>query len=81
MPAFVTNISSQVRASDCLMTEQQAADYLGVSDRSLQGWRSDGKGPPFTKLSKRCIRYRQSYIDEWIEERTFTNTSQYPEVV
>jgi len=58
-----------------LMTEQEAADLLGFSPRTLQGWRVNGGGPRFVKISKRCVRYRRQDLTEWVEERMRRSTS------
>lgn len=36
-------------------TEAQAAQFLGVSQRTLQDWRTNARGPAFYKLSKRVV--------------------------
>ena len=45
-----------------LYTEEEAARFLKVSIRSLQNWRTRPEGPmgpPFVRISSRCIRYRR----------------------
>jgi hypothetical protein len=37
--------------------------------------RSQGKGPPFIKLSPRVIRYRPSAIREYEEQNTFVSNA------
>ena len=59
-----------------LLTEKQAARYLQLSPRSMQGWRiRSSAGPPFVKISATCVRYRRSDLDAWIEARLRTSTS------
>ena len=59
-----------------LMTEQQAAGYLGgVSVRTLQRWRMTGEGPAFTKIGK-CVRYRTSDLDRFLEANLRSSTSE-----
>lgn len=60
-----------------LIREFEAAELLGFSYRTLQGWRVRGGGPKFCKISQRAIRYRVGDLLEWIEENTFHNTSEY----
>jgi len=62
--------------SEVLFTEKQAAEYLNLSQRALQSWRYSGRGMPFIRISHRCIRYRKSDIDEWLDSRAAKNTSQ-----
>ncbi|MCZ6622909.1 MAG: helix-turn-helix domain-containing protein [Deltaproteobacteria bacterium] len=58
-----------------LLTEREAADFLGVTSRCLQAWRYRGGGPKFVRISSRCIRYRKSDLVEWVEERLRSSTS------
>ena len=60
---------------DSLLNEEGAARLLGVSIRFLQKHRSTGDGPPFVKLSSRCIRYRRRDLRDWSESRIKTSTA------
>jgi excisionase family DNA binding protein len=55
-----------------LLTEAQAAAYLGVKPTSLLVWRSTGAHRiPFVRVG-RLIRYRQADLDAWIASRVRT---------
>lgn len=58
-----------------LVDEKDAAELLGLTRRTLQKWRTDGRGPPHVKISQRCVRYRVEDIEEWIESKLRTSTS------
>ena len=60
---------------DALLNEEGAARLLGVSIRFLQKHRGTGDGPPFCRLSSRCIRYRRSDLKSWSESRVKTSTA------
>ena len=60
-PAAVTD--------DDLLRTSELARWLGVSIQWLEIGRSKGYGPPYTKLSKKCIRYRRGDVKAWLEER------------
>lgn len=62
-------------APDVLMKESQAAKILCVSPRALQKWRSNGRGPPFVRISARCIRYRMKDLAKWTTDRLRQSTS------
>ncbi len=62
---------------DCLITEQEAAKFLGYTVRALQNWRVRGGGPKFVRVSSRSIRYRRRDLNTWIEERLCSNTSEF----
>ena len=58
-----------------LLTEKEAAQLLKFSVRSFQAWRVKGGGPRFVKVSARCVRYRPSDLEAWVEERLRRSTS------
>ena len=61
---------------DALLTEVQAADFLQVTPRALQKWRATGTGPPYVRISSRCVRYRRRDLFAWTEGRLRTSTTQ-----
>jgi hypothetical protein len=63
---------------DEYLTEKELARLLGVSPRTLQGWRLRGNGPPFCVFSERCIRYLRSDAAEWARSRRRRSTSDSP---
>lgn len=78
-PGAVTAIRGEVPAdSDCwygLIDERAAAAYLGVSVRTMQNGRQTGTGPPFVRLSARCIKYIRINLRAHAEARLVTSTS------
>ena len=58
-----------------LLTEQATAVLLCVSCRTLQGWRLRGGGPPYVRVSARCIRYRRTDLVAFAVERIRQSTS------
>lgn len=52
---------------DALMTEVEAADFLKLSERTLQDWRSKKRGPPFVKAG-RAVRYRRRDLIAWSDQ-------------
>ncbi len=73
-------ISEQGRANpeylDSMITETEAARFLGYTVRALQNWRVRGGGPRFVKVSSRSIRYRRRELIDWAESLMVSNTSQ-----
>lgn len=56
-----------------LLTEESAAEYLGVKPGTLSVWRSTGRYRlPFVKIGKN-VRYRLSDLDTWIKSRERAN--------
>lgn len=64
-----------MQSQSAFLTTREAADYLGLKHNTLEAWRCRGDGPRFVKLG-RSVRYRQSDLDQWIESRTRSNTSE-----
>ncbi len=60
---------------DSLVRQEKAAIILEVTPRCLENWRHRGGGPSYVRISARCIRYRRSDLNKWIEERVRTSTS------
>lgn len=56
-----------------VLTEIEAAKYIGMSQSFLNADRSNGprknrtKGPAFIKIG-RAVRYRINDLDEWIQQ-------------
>jgi len=59
--------------SPAFLTESYAAEYLGISKKTLQRWRFDLKGPAYAKLNGKLIRYHQADLDEWMAQQTITH--------
>ncbi|WP_390890486.1 helix-turn-helix transcriptional regulator [Tunturiibacter lichenicola] len=47
----------------------EAADLLGIRPATLRGWKAQRVGPPFIQLSPRCVRYAESDILRYANER------------
>ena len=58
-----------------LIDEDAAGDFLDVTPRSMQKWRQTGDGPPFVRISSRCIRYTRLNCRTWYEARLRASTS------
>lgn len=58
------------------LTTEQAAQALGLSPRTLEGWRVRGGGPRFAKLTRGVVRYRIEDLCDWLAERVVANTAQ-----
>ena len=58
-----------------LISEAEAAQYLGLAPRTIQGLRYRGTGPVFIKLGHRTVKYRVADLDTWNDSHAHTNTS------
>jgi hypothetical protein len=57
------------------LTESEAAVYIGRSKSFLRKCRAEGsvgrkyRGPKYTRVSERCIRYPVDELDKWLMNR------------
>ena len=63
------------REYEALLTEEQAAERLGVSPGTLRVWRCKGRyGLPYVRLGAKSIRYRPEDVEQFIEDQTVVPT-------
>lgn len=55
------------------LTERQLAERWGLSLKTLQDWRKNGKGPHYLKLGK-AIRYPRELVEKYEQEHLMTST-------
>jgi hypothetical protein len=60
---------------DAFIDEKAAADFLGLTDRTMQGYRQKGGGPKYVALSSRCLRYTRRWLRGWAESHVRTSTA------
>lgn len=46
-----------------------AADYLGLHARTLDNWRSQGRGPRYVRVGRRIV-YRIADLESYLDART-----------
>ena len=56
------------------LTQIEAADFLRISERSLERWRVEGTGPRFRRFGRRVV-YAKSDVETWADGRCFQSTS------
>ena len=57
-----------------LLTTTQAAEYVGLSPRTLERYRVTGEGPRHLKVGRRVL-YRPADLDEWLADKVRRSTS------
>jgi predicted DNA-binding transcriptional regulator AlpA len=60
---------------DAALNENQAAEFLGVSVRTLQAWRVRGGGPRYIKIG-RSVRYQRRELVAFQESHTVSSTTE-----
>ena len=63
-----------VRQASPVLDTRAAADFLGVSARTLEGFRVRGGGPRFVKIGG-AVRYRVASLEEFLQQQERTSTS------
>lgn len=58
------------------ITQDQAADFLGVTTRCMENWRTRGGGPPFLKKPGRLVRYQRLRLLQWSEAHQRDHTTE-----
>ena len=58
-----------------LIDEKAAAEFLGLTSRTMQVMRQRGGGPRYTVISSRCLRYTRFGLRSWAESRMKSSTS------
>lgn len=61
--------------SETYFTENEAADLLRLSRRTLQRWRQEGLGLPFRRFGG-LVRYARTDIDAWAAKQSRLSTSE-----
>ena len=70
-----TNLDERGAKGQQLLRQQEVAQILNLSPRTLEAWRHRGGGPRYLMLTPRCVRYRRADLVTWIEQRIRTSTS------
>lgn len=56
-------------ATDRWVSEKEAAQIIGFSRRTLQAWRADRTGPPYsTPPGSSAVRYRVRDLHDWMNQ-------------
>lgn len=62
-------------APDELIDTKHAAAFLGLAAKTLENWRTAGKGPQHRKIGGRCF-YRVKDLARYSKSKTRSSTSQ-----
>jgi predicted DNA-binding transcriptional regulator AlpA len=49
-----------------LLNEKEVAALLGVTVHALRRWRFEGRGPRFSRVEGRLVRYRPEDVESWL---------------
>ena len=54
--------------SSQFLNESSAAKYLGISVKSLQRWRFERRGPAYSKVGGKMVRYSIEDLNQFFEQ-------------
>ncbi|MEZ5874802.1 MAG: helix-turn-helix domain-containing protein [Hyphomicrobiales bacterium] len=74
MRASIPPLIMQRQPANRFLTTVEAADYLGLSPRTLEKQRVYGGGPDFRKFGRR-VMYAIEDLDRWAEAQLCRSTS------
>jgi excisionase family DNA binding protein len=57
-----------------LLTDVEAAEFLGLKPKTLARWRWKGKGPVYRKIGRK-IRYARSDLEDYVGSSARRSTS------
>ena len=63
---------------DALLNSQQAAELMGISEKTLANWRVSGAGPRFVKVGGR-VAYRNFDLESFVSANLKVSTSDSPQ--
>jgi len=72
--ATKTREESSSRQIPTVLDTRAAADFLGVSARTLEGFRVRGGGPRFVKIGG-AVRYRVTSLEEYLQHQERASTA------
>ena len=49
------------------LNEKQMCNVLGISPKTAQSWRHNGRGPTWHRLGKRLVRYRAEDVTAFLD--------------
>ncbi len=58
-----------------LINEDESADFLDLTSRTMQAMRQRGDGPHFVRISSRCVKYTRFILKGWYDTRVRRSTS------
>lgn len=62
----VTELQRAVAAGK-LLTPKQVSELIGVAEQTLAHWRTRNRILPYLPISNRCVRYRASDVQAYID--------------
>ena len=65
---------------DNLYFPEEAAKFLRVEKRTLERWRSEGRGPDYVQISGRSVRYEEKELRRWLAANRRRSTWESDEV-
>jgi predicted site-specific integrase-resolvase len=49
------------------LNDRQVSEMTGIAVQTLRNWRQKGTGPKFDRPTKKCVRYRLSEVEKFMQ--------------
>jgi hypothetical protein len=66
--AHLMGMNEMTQIAPTYLTQPELAEFLRVSERTLEDWRVTHSGPPYSKLG-RHVRYNIDDVVVWVREQ------------
>ena len=66
---------SKLSYDDKFLSTPELAKFTGTNESLWESRRMSGDSPPFIRLGHRSVRYRWKDVQEWLENRFRSSTS------
>ena len=61
------------------LSEREIQEEYNISARTLQGWRTRRKGPPYRKIGGTLVRYDRGEFETWLKSNALVlGNAEYP---
>ena len=58
-----------------LINDKELAHKLGIGVQTLRNMRARRQGPPYIKIGRRTVRYREADVEKFLSANTITPTN------
>ena len=69
-------MTEQQPDDETILTPEDVAKFLCVSEKTLENWRGAGRGPTYRKLSRKAIRYLLADLRAFVASCRRTSTAE-----
>lgn len=57
---------AEAKTTGTWLDQDAAGEYIGVQGRTLADWRLHGRGPAYSAVGRKLVRYNIADLDAWL---------------